>query len=72
MTYKPTLLCYGKSRLYAQSRCNAVEVSCNRKRALWDPRGGSPLFSMDGLGTKHSSLVPTVWNYCVSVTVTSH
>ena len=24
------LLCYGKSRLYAQSRCNAVEVSCNR------------------------------------------
>ena len=33
------------------------------KRALWDPSGGSPIFSMDGLGTKQSSLVPTVWNY---------
>ena len=24
----------------------------------------SPRFLMDGLGTKQSSLVPTVWNYC--------
>ena len=24
------LLCYRKSRRYAQSRCNAVGVSCNR------------------------------------------
>ena len=40
------------------------------KRALWDPSGGSPHFSMDGLGTKHSSLVPTVWNYTESETRT--
>ena len=40
-----------------------MEASGRCKRALWDPSCGSPLSSMDGLGTKHSSLVPTVWNY---------